>query len=109
MELALEAEEPVLKLHQRPPMLGVRPCADLLFFSAASIFGAGCLGVVLTGMGHDGTKGLAAIKKQKGRVLAQDEGSCVVFGMPKAALDSGVVDEVVPLAKMAEKMVERLP
>ena len=65
--------------------------------SAAQAFGARTVGVVLTGMGRDGAMGLAAMKAAGGRTLAQDRGNCTVYGMPRAAVEMGVVDEVVPL------------
>ncbi|MBC7345677.1 MAG: chemotaxis response regulator protein-glutamate methylesterase, partial [Clostridia bacterium] len=58
------------------------------------------LGVVLTGMGNDGVRGLAAIKREGGVTLAEDESSCIVFGMPRAAWEAGVVDRMVPLSRM---------
>ena len=73
------------------------PSADVLFNYAAPIFGSRLLGVVLTGMGNDGSKGVVTIKEQGGRVFAEAEESCVVFGMPKEAIATGRVDAVVPL------------
>ncbi len=77
------------------------PSADRLFGSVADVLGSKALGVILTGMGRDGVVGLRQIKAAGGRVLAQDEKSCVVFGMPKEAIAAGVVDQVVPLERMA--------
>jgi len=76
---------------------GVRPAADVTLKSAAQIYGARTVGVVLTGMGRDGALGLAAIKAAGGRTVAQDRTTCTVYGMPKAAVEMGVVDEVLPL------------
>ncbi len=108
MEVFEEGGEGVLRLNQRPPVLGVRPSVDLLFLSAARAFGRRCLAVVLTGMGHDGTKGARAVKKAGGAVLAQDEASCVVFGMPRAVMEAGCADRMVPLDGMAGAVVEAL-
>jgi two-component system chemotaxis response regulator CheB len=82
-----------------PPLKQHRyvPSADVLFTSAASIFGPRLLGVVLTGMGNDGASGVSAIKVRQGQVIAEAEDSCVVFGMPKEAIATGNVDKVVPL------------
>jgi two-component system chemotaxis response regulator CheB len=74
----------ILELDQGPPRNSVRPAADYLFESAATTFGQGCLGIVLTGMGQDGLEGSVAIKRTGGRILIQEEKSCVVFGMPGA-------------------------
>lgn len=84
-----------------PPIAGHRPSATHLFRTVAEVFGSGGLGVMLTGMGDDGVTGLRALKAAGGLVLAQDEQSSVVYGMPREAVASGVVDRVVPLAQMA--------
>ncbi len=83
------------------PVHGVRPAADPTLISAAQSFGARTIGVVLTGMGKDGAKGLAAVKAAGGSTLAQDKASSLVYGMPKAAAELGVVDTVAPLDRMA--------
>ena len=87
---------------------GVRPAVDLAMKSAASCFGARAIGVVLTGMGRDGALGLAAIKAAGGRTLAQDQATSVVFGMPRAAIELGVVDEVAPLEGLAKAIARAL-
>lgn len=97
------------RLNQRPPVQGVRPSVDMLFLSVAEAFGEKAVGVLLTGMGRDGTKGMKAMKQKKARTLAQDEATCVVYGMPRAAYAAGVVDQVVPLKGMAAAIVESLP
>jgi two-component system chemotaxis response regulator CheB len=73
------------------------PSCDKLFESIAGTYGASCVAIVLTGMGNDGTKGAQAVKRAGGKTIAQDEASCVVYGMPKAALESGCIDEVMSL------------
>ncbi|SMC61099.1 two-component system, chemotaxis family, response regulator CheB [Desulfocicer vacuolatum DSM 3385] len=73
------------------------PSCDKLFKSVAGTYGPKSVAVVLTGMGNDGTKGARAVKRAGGRTIAQDEASCVVYGMPKAALESGCIDEVMSL------------
>ena len=98
-----------VKLDQRPPILGVRPSVDLLFQSVAETYGPKAVGVVLTGMGRDGAKGLKAMKAKNAQTLAQDEASSVVYGMPRAAYASGAVDKVLPLNQMAQGIVELLP
>jgi two-component system chemotaxis response regulator CheB len=88
-------------LRADPPLHGVRPAADPTLISAAQSFGARAIGVVLTGMGKDGAKGLAAVKASGGHTLAQDKASSLVYGMPKAAIELGVVDTVSPLDRIA--------
>jgi two-component system, chemotaxis family, protein-glutamate methylesterase/glutaminase len=98
-----------ISLNQRPPLLGVRPSADLLFESAVESFGSKILGVILTGMGRDASKGARLLKEHQGRCLAQDEASSVVFGMPKAAWETNAVEKMVPLKDMAATIVEYKP
>ncbi len=83
------------------------PSVDVLFASAAPVFRSRLLGVVLTGMGNDGAQGVQAIKEHGGNVLAEDEESCVVFGMPKEAIATGRVDAVVPLPLMCREILRR--
>lgn len=83
------------------------PSVDAMFESAAQVFGTALLGVVLTGMGNDGARGVRIIKEHGGEVLAESEETSVVFGMPKEAIATGVVDKVVPLSKMAREIVLR--
>ena len=84
-----------------PPVWGVRPAADILMTSAVEAYGAACIGVVLTGMGQDGARGAALIHKAGGKTIAQDEATCVVYGMPKVAVELGGIDVVVPLLQIA--------
>ena len=81
------------------------PSIDTLFTSAASLFHRRLLGVVLTGMGNDGAMGVCAIKKHGGAVFAEAEESCVVFGMPKEAIATGMVDRVVALPQVCEEIL----
>jgi two-component system chemotaxis response regulator CheB len=78
----------------------VRPSADLLFESVAAAYGERAIAVVLTGTGHDGSMGVTAIKKRKGTVIVQDEGSSEFFGMPSAAIKTGAVDFVLSLEEI---------
>ena len=81
------------------------PSVDLLFRSAAEVYGDRVVGVVLTGMGNDGAQGVRAVKAAGGRVLAEAEGSCVVFGMPKEAIATGQVDQIVPLPHVCKEIL----
>lgn len=90
-----------LALASADPIGGFRPSATFLFRSVAQRYGPRALGVILTGMGSDGVDGLRRLRDAGGRVIAQDEASSVVFGMPGAAIAAGVVDEVVGLGDMA--------
>ena len=96
VEVALE-EEPRGALH--------RPSADVLMASTAEVFGAAAVGVVLTGMGSDGTEGLRAIREKGGLTLAESEETSVIYGMPKAAIEAGVVERVVPLDRVAGEIL----
>ena len=88
-------------LSDGPPVHGVRPAADPLFESVARVFGARSLGVVLTGMGRDGSAGLAAIRAQGGAALVQDRATSTVYGMPAHALSTAGADREVALSGMA--------
>jgi two-component system chemotaxis response regulator CheB len=74
------------------------PSADIMMQSVASVYEERGIGVILTGMGHDGLEGMKAIKAAKGRTIAQDEKSCIVYGMPKAVVEAGFADKVIPLS-----------
>jgi two-component system chemotaxis response regulator CheB len=91
----------VTALSQAPPVNRHRPAVDVLFRSAARVAGANVIGVILTGMGKDGAAGMLEMKNAGAHTIAQDEASCVVFGMPKEAIALGGVDEIVPLGDIA--------
>jgi two-component system, chemotaxis family, protein-glutamate methylesterase/glutaminase len=86
------------------PRNGLRPAVDVTMQSAVQIYGAKCVGVIMTGMGNDGTLGCAMIKASGGRVIAQDESTSVVYGMPKCVVEAGLADKVVPLPELAETL-----
>jgi len=75
---------------------------DVLFYSCAENMGSNAIGVIMTGMGDDGARGLLAMRSAGARTLAQDEATSVVFGMPKAAIDLGAAERVLPLGRLAE-------
>jgi two-component system chemotaxis response regulator CheB len=87
-----------VELSDGPLVSRHRPSVDVLFHSVASAAGASALGIILTGMGNDGASGMLAMKRAGSNTIAQDEKSCVVFGMPKEAISAGAVDTVAPLA-----------
>ncbi len=95
-----------IKLAKGMKEQGFCPSADITMQSLAPFYGKNCLGVVVTGMGNDGTQGLKEIKKYGGRTIAEDASTCIVFGMPKAAFDAGVVDSVVPLPEIANAIMK---
>jgi len=84
-----------------PPRHGCRPAADVTLESAARIYGRRTVAVIMTGMGRDGTAGALAVKRSDGKTFAQDQASSVIFGMPRAAIEAGAIDEVVPLSELA--------
>lgn len=92
-----------VRIFSAPPVSRHRPSVDVLFRSCAKNLGVNAVGVILTGMGNDGAAGLAEMKRAGAKTLAQDESTSVVFGMPKEAIASGCVDEVLPLPRIAAK------
>jgi two-component system chemotaxis response regulator CheB len=91
-----------IALSDEPPAHGHRPSASVMFRSVAAAFGSAALTAILTGMGRDGIDGLIAVRQAGGVVIAQDEATSAVFGMPKAAIDAGIVDRIVPLGALAQ-------
>jgi two-component system chemotaxis response regulator CheB len=92
-----QGSEVVARITAEPADTLYRPCADVMMLSALQAFNAPLLGVIMTGMGKDGLEGLRKIKQKGGMVVAQNEDTCVVYGMPKAAVDDGIADLVLPL------------
>lgn len=108
MLLEREGGKVVVKLNQNPPIGGHRPAVDPMMESVGRIYGSKAVGVILTGMGHDGAKGMQAIKRQNGQTIAEDQSTSVVFGMPKSAIELGVVDKVVPITGVAAEILKAL-
>ncbi len=94
-------------LDQGPPVQSCRPSVDVLFESAALCCGRACLGVVLTGMGYDGRDGGAVIQRYGGELIAQDEASSVVWGMPGALVKAGLANSVLPLTAIAGALMQK--
>ncbi len=97
-----------LSLNQDPPLHGVRPAVDHTLVSAAEVFGRNCVAVIMTGMGYDGARGVTELKRRGGRVIAEHESSCVVYGMPRVVVEMGNADRVVPVDQIAPAVVEML-
>lgn len=97
--------EIVICISDDPPENACRPSVDYLFRSVALHFPGRSVAAILTGMGNDGTEGLRILKRGGSHTIAQDEASCVVFGMPKEAILAGVIDTVVPLNKIAKAII----
>ncbi|AOJ03394.1 MULTISPECIES: protein-glutamate methylesterase/protein-glutamine glutaminase [Burkholderia] len=106
--LARSGANYIAHLSDDPPVNRHRPSVDVLFRSAAQHAGKNALGVILTGMGRDGAAGLLEMKKAGAYTFAQDEASCVVFGMPREAIAMGGVDDVAPLSDMSRRIMARL-
>jgi two-component system chemotaxis response regulator CheB len=98
----------VARLSVKPLDKPHRPSVDVLFQSAAEIYGDRVLGVVMTGMGDDGMEGAGWIKAQGGTVLTESEASCIVYGMPRSVAEAGLSDAAVPLASMGKEISKRL-
>ena len=108
MRLVRAPSGATLKLSQDPPVNFCRPAVDPLFDSAAALYGDRTLGVVLTGMGHDGREGARSLTKAGARVLVQDEASSVVWGMPGAVAEAGLASAVEPLDRLGHTTVSYL-
>jgi two-component system chemotaxis response regulator CheB len=95
----------IAQITDDPPENNCRPSVDYLFRSVANLLPGRAMAVILTGMGNDGTLGLRLLKRQGCFVIAQDEASCVVYGMPKSAVDAGVTDVILPLEAIGGRIV----
>ena len=108
MELRRSGARYHVTLNQGPPVNRHRPSVDAMFHSVAQYAGANSMGVILTGMGNDGAAGMLQMKKAGAYNLAQDEASCVVFGMPKEAIKAGGVDKILSLSDLPAAMLTHL-
>lgn len=95
-----------IHLNTEPTIWGVRPAVDKLFISAAKIYGSHIVSAVLTGMGKDGAQGTIEIKKCGGITIAEDKSTCTIYGMPKAAFETGMVDIVLPIDSVANEIIK---
>ena len=108
MELRRSGARYYVTLNQEPLVNRHRPAVDPMFQSVAKYAGANSVGVILTGMGNDGAAGMLDMKKAGAFNLAQDEASCVVFGMPKEAIKGGAVDKILPLSDIPSAILGQL-
>ena len=99
-------DEGTIHLTENPPVHGVRPAVDVTQISVASRFGDRVITAVLTGMGRDGTNGASLIKASGGKVIVEDESTCVVWGMPRSVYEAGVADVMKPIDEIADTIVE---
>jgi len=98
----------IVTLNQNDKIHGVRPAVDVTFSTAANVYGSGVVAVILTGMGQDGANSMGLIKAKGGYTIAQDEKTCIIFGMPQAAINLGVVEKILPLNLIASHAVKML-
>jgi two-component system, chemotaxis family, protein-glutamate methylesterase/glutaminase len=99
------AQPPKVLLDDEPRGTLHRPSVDVLMVSVARAYGPRAMGILLTGMGSDGVEGMRSIRESGGRTVAESEETCVIYGMPKAAVEAGVVDQSVPLGRMADEIL----
>jgi two-component system chemotaxis response regulator CheB len=108
LELARSGANYIVRLHQGPAVNRHRPSVDVLFDSVARFAGRNAVGVILTGMGNDGAAGMLKMHQAGAYTIAQNEASCVVFGMPREAILTGGVDEVVDLQQVSQRMLTQI-
>lgn len=108
MSIGVEGRHPIIRIDSGPAVCGVRPSADPLFASAAQVFGERVIGVVLTGMGRDGSEGLRAVRAAGGGAIVQDRASSIIYGMPRAALAAAGADRVVAPGLVASAVTDLL-
>lgn len=97
----------IVSLNQNPTVHGVRPAVDVTLISLVQGFGKNVVAAILTGMGNDGTNGAKLLHSMGGEVIAENESSCVVYGMPRSVVEAGVADEIVPLDGIAETIYQQ--
>jgi len=105
LELARSGANYVCRLHDGPLVSGHRPSVDALFTSVAKVAGANAIGVILTGMGRDGAEGLKLMRDAGANTIGQDENTCIVYGMPKAAFEMGGVEKQVSIGRISEEIL----
>lgn len=108
IKVSKQAGQFVIKLDNGERVSGHKPSVDAMMYSIASLNDRNVIGVIMTGMGADGADGMSKVKANRGFIIAQDEESCVVFGMPKSTIKLGVVDKVVSLTNIANEIVKAM-
>jgi two-component system chemotaxis response regulator CheB len=110
MTFRRDARGATIRVHLdvRPTESPYKPSVDELFRSAAEVYEGRVLGVVMTGMGNDGTAGARHIKSAGGRILTESESTCVVYGMPRSVVEARLTDRSAPLPELSEMIVEML-
>lgn len=103
---ATDGTHRLIKITDDPPENSCKPSADYLFRSVGDYYVGRTTAVIMTGMGSDGTKGLEVLKRKGAHIIAQDENSCVVYGMPKAPTERGYADVVASLDRIADEIVK---
>lgn len=99
-------EDKKIHLNTEPSIWGVRPAVDKLFISASKVYGTNLMSVVLTGMGKDGAEGTVEVKKRGGLTISEDKSTCIIYGMPKATYETGMVDIILPLQDIPVHIVK---
>jgi len=106
MQVVRSGAQDTVRVFSAPPVNRFRPSVDVLFNSCAEQLGCNCVGVILTGMGNDGARGMRALHDAGGPTIAQDEATSVVFGMPKEAIAHGGVNRILPIDRIAEAALD---
>ena len=107
MTLSRPGTKTIVHLNTEPPENSCRPAVDVLFRTAADVYGSSLLTVMLTGMGYDGLKGSQVVKEKGGQLIAQDEATSVIWGMPGAVVQAGLADAVLPIDKITDEIIFR--
>lgn len=106
MYLLKDLSKVLIKLDDRDFGSLYKPCVDVLISSVADIYGRSAAGVILTGMGCDGLKGMRKLREKNGYIIAQDEKTCIIYGMPKAVIDNSLADKIVPINNISNEIIE---
>ena len=105
MTISRVSQKSIINISDRPRNILHKPSVDVMMLSVAKEFGGNCAGIILTGMGNDGLEGIKTIHKNGGKTIAEAEETCVVYGMPKVAIEAKVIDKVIPVHEIASEIV----